>query len=1094
MLPDSARVEEHIVRRAAPFAPGHLACTVGELERDLVRAARASDACERIATPEAVSLALREACRDAKAPYARIREQAGFARAAQDLLRTLAQGMLEPEELLALAPSLPEGTRERVASLAEVLCAAHRRLTARSLVDPGAALLRAVAQLERGGELPRKIAAAGCLVFEWINDWSPLRVRLAAALAARMGPGRVRVRLPWPAGDRLDLREALDPVLRAFEALGDARGAPEIELQEPEEASALSPFLHRLFGTGGAARDERVVLRACASPAAQAREAAKRCADLLARGAPPDRIAVVAEGRGGGFVPELTAALDRFDIPWRERRGSPALAAPPVRLALSLYELVDRGFPLEGLEALLCSRLVRLAAEEERLPPERLVRRLREARALDDVAEGGYDRRLHELAARIEAKAEAAAREGRAGPDPVRARAEIDEVRKRVRRVQDDLRTLPEQACVRDHAAALLTLLDRWNLPARLRWQERTGSEEEATFLARAAAAALARDQAALSALEEACTEIARAADLLGEKDRLRSRAEWAQALSASLAAATLPKGGARGGAVQVCALRDLPGRRFDHVVVAGLVDGELPAAPPVDPLLAEDDRRDINRLVRRTVFRTVPGGRESEGLPTQLAEEAPVFHLALCSADSSIALLWPRRDERGRETLRSPFVDEVMRALGLSAEEERACFLPLSPVPQLLDCRTTAEVLARASLECLAEPAFRVSQPASDRAALAMAAAVCSSRAARRASSVARAALAERERIRVLMREVPPGRFSGQLSGAARDLVQPLFAFASEHPLSARALDEYATCGFRTFGRKVLGIEEDDELDDDLSVRERGSLSHRCLERFFARLAEEGRLPLRGTADELATLREVAAQEMDDFALREHVGRRSLWAIRRHEVLRDLSALLETEAARGGLPRHFEQAFGYPGAWDALRIPDETGAEELLVRGIIDRIDESHGGSLLVLDYKSSSLDTLTRKLDPGWLLRPEFQLAIYLALVRQIHPGKRVDAAYVSLKKARRTATLGEKTAGDAVDLGRLLEMDAAARARLREEAEPSLNLADEVWKIVHKQRGGTFPVDPINCDYCDLQPTCRLVALPTDPEENGTEVPHG
>ena len=175
-------------------------------------------------------------------------------------------------------------------------------------------------------------------------------------------------------------------------------------------------------------------------------------------------------------------------------------------------------------------------------------------------------------------------------------------------------------------------------------------------------------------------------------------------------------------------------------------------------------------------------------------------------------------------------------------------------------------------------------------------------------------------------------------------------------------------------------------------------------------------------------------------------------------------------------------------------RIPDETGAEEVLVRGIIDRIDESHGGSLLVLDYKSSSLDTLTRKLDPGWLLRPEFQLAIYLALVRQIHPGKRVDAAYVSLKKARRTATLGEKTAGDAVDLGRLLEMDAAARARLREEAEPSLNLADEVWKIVHKQRGGTFPVDPINCDYCDLQPTCRLVALPTDPEENGTEVPHG
>src|SRR5207237_6243666 len=107
--------------------------------------------------------------------------------------------------------------------------------------------------------------------------------------------------------------------------LGDARVAPEVELLEAEEASALAPFLRRLFGAGPPEREERVVLRACASPVAQAREAAKRCVDLLARGAAPDRIAVVARSLGGGFLPELTAALDRFDIPWRERRGTPAL-------------------------------------------------------------------------------------------------------------------------------------------------------------------------------------------------------------------------------------------------------------------------------------------------------------------------------------------------------------------------------------------------------------------------------------------------------------------------------------------------------------------------------------------------------------------------------------------------------------------------------------------------------------------------------------------------------------------------------------------------------------------------------------------------
>src|SRR5256885_1402636 len=148
------------------------------------------------------------------------------------------------------AAGLPAGLRRRAAtrgaSLAQVLCAARRKMEATGLVDAGGALLRAVAHLERGGEVPRKIAAAGTVVFEWIRDWSPIRVRLVAALAARMGPGRVRVRLPWPAGDRPDLREALDPVLRALEALGDASAAPEVDLEEPEDASALAPFLRRL--------------------------------------------------------------------------------------------------------------------------------------------------------------------------------------------------------------------------------------------------------------------------------------------------------------------------------------------------------------------------------------------------------------------------------------------------------------------------------------------------------------------------------------------------------------------------------------------------------------------------------------------------------------------------------------------------------------------------------------------------------------------------------------------------------------------------------------------------------------------------------
>ena len=88
---------------------------------------------------------------------------------------------------------------------------------------------------------------------------------------------------------------------------------------------------------------------------------------------------------------------------------------------------------------------------------------------------------------------------------------------------------------------------------------------------------------------------------------------------------------------------------------------------------------------------------------------------------------------------------------------------------------------------------------------------------------------------------------------------------------------------------------------------------------------------------------------------------------------------------------------------------------------------------------------------------------------MLRQREPSARVDAAYLSLKDARRTKTLRE----NGVDLD-------------------ALPLAGAVQDRVEKMRAGRFPVRPLSCDYCQLKPLCRLVALPTDPAENGGEVP--
>src|SRR5439155_1323186 len=345
-----------------------------------------------------------------------------YARALGDLLAALTEGLLEPVELAAL--DVPE----RPVALGRTLIAARAALDRAALVDPHQALRLAVEHLERGGPLPSELARAAEVEFEGVLDWTPLRLRLATALAARL---RVRIRLPWSAG-RPELTESLDPVLRDIEKLPEP--APELGLFDPAEGSPLLPFLRRLFAPEGPPAAAPVALLECASPPAQAREIARSCAAALA-----------------------------------------ALSA----------------------------------------------RLLRQERDAEPVAETS----------------------------------------RRVQRIVSELRRLPAQASLREHGAALLGLLAQWGLWRRLRAPDPV---EAGHALQRAAAAALARDQAAARALEEACAGLARAAARLGEV-RL-SRAEFAQLLSQALSDASLPGSGARGAAVQLLELRELPGRTFQHL------------------------------------------------------------------------------------------------------------------------------------------------------------------------------------------------------------------------------------------------------------------------------------------------------------------------------------------------------------------------------------------------------------------------------------------------------------------------------------------------------------------------------------------------
>src|SRR3954462_5242499 len=187
ILPDGARVEERLLQlsRERTVVAGKMACTLAELERELVREARRAGACPPPASPWLLQLALREAAREhSHGPWHAIRNQPGYERALGDLLAALTEGLIHPAELLSL--DVPERVRAAGRTLEaarEALRRAgaadpHLALRLPGAADPPLALRLAVEQLEARGVLPGFLAGAAELPFDGILDWTPLRLRL----------------------------------------------------------------------------------------------------------------------------------------------------------------------------------------------------------------------------------------------------------------------------------------------------------------------------------------------------------------------------------------------------------------------------------------------------------------------------------------------------------------------------------------------------------------------------------------------------------------------------------------------------------------------------------------------------------------------------------------------------------------------------------------------------------------------------------------------------------------------------------------------------------------------------------------------------
>lgn len=902
---------------------------------------------------------------------------------------------------------------------------------------------------------------------------------LLAAIELLAQAGRpIRLLLP-SVEDRPQLQRAIKPILDALYR--------RHELPIEEESGPLGPLAHSdspwarfvtgLFRPLGspslvAPGELTDLLSLCpvSSPQVEAQAVVASVHALLSRGVPAHQIAIVAQT--SERRERLARALLRAGIATTSLGGSRSNAAAPpaplpssLRLIVQLYEVLALGLPREGLLQLVTSRYLRFPgplADKPWLLAQAMrsagVRSLRHPRSRqpsgglwDQPSDAEPTWGLNRLRTWLTAQAVAESRRKSKKPSSHQLVAEQADA------VLRELQTLPETATISEHCRALDRLLHRLcfferaqALPQLLSDEDSASADVVAQLLA-----AHKLDETATQVLSHTLAELPLWARKLGSVAQQLPQRAFAMLLKLTLGRLWQPNLSVPNpSAVSLGELADVPSRTFAHLLICGLIDGELPAYRPDDGLLPDADRRLLEQQLGRSLFSQ--SQHEMDAEPLKLA-------VALAHT-SSASLFWPQSDEEGRPVARSLFIDEVIQASGL-------------PLPTAIDARSPHSDHHLADLWRTVQqfPSLMDSLSQLDRS---------------RASRIVALTRIEEQRSRFFSvatsSDSSASAHSHPFVGRILDesligVLQPRLPGSPQHPLSASVLEDFARCPFRFFARRVLGIKPLGEGGEELDPLASGRLHHAVLEAFFKDRVAQGRLPLRADAEDRQALDDAVDRVLTDFTQQEHIGHPELLKVRVMRLRSELWRLVLHESKEPPdpdcKPALFEWQFG-PLAIAATH--GDEGRMALHIHGIIDRVDLGTGKAV-VLDYKAGRRERYQHYLNHE-LLKTSFQLPLYVAALRAdptLHaeqPLHHVTARYYSLRQGKVTKSLD-----DAV----MTTLDRTTRLQ-----NPDGNVAEVAYRLWRRLRDGDFAIVPKTCEGCGLESVCRIGAAPLDSDEDSDE----
>lgn len=897
-------------------------------------------------------------------------------------VRDLLDAGLEPvhaeaaEEALALDGTFvaPRATVERARALVRVAARTEADLRRRGLGTLSTLLRRATDLLEAD---PDAVLPSRAVLVHGFADATGVAADLLQSLLRRLEAWLVLDRPPSWQGEGVE---------SAFTERLAGRLSPVASIDEPPPpplADIAPPRIERFQAPG---------------VEAEAREVARRVRVLLDSGVRPEAIGIVARDLSAHRLP-LARHLRRLGVPF-SALGTRGAIGPSGRRTRSFLELLRRGEEVPAdrwldavanLPGAVDLRLAFAALGAGRLRDVAMLRPERFLRPESDSYPLPIRHGLRDQGGRDGEEVDV--EEGEAEVRAIRRHVQGERIRAAVRladRVRERLGAWPEEAPAKDHLSRLDELLEI------LGWK---GSDS------------------VLEALEALRREVPPKFAL--DRDELR------RLLAGELEDSGTGDLGGAGGGVQVLTAMEARGRTFDHLFLAGLNRDVFPRGVREDPLLPDDLRRVIQRVIPDVPVKL--GGFD---------EERWLFS-HLLSSSPAVTLSWQSADEDGKAVSASPLLRDAADAPRVPPLWSREA---VGQGP-----RTAAERAVLAGLHgSRSDLALVLPLAVGDR-------------------PLAAARLAVLDEIDPDLR-TPEGR-------AARARLGPYLGFvgaAGAHPLDPRRRDLFVThlealasCPWQLFLQRLLRLEPTpDPLQmapgsDPLLL---GNLVHAVLERIVKEAGplENGK-PVSVSWPAEADLRRFLEEEAAGLLEKEGVFLNGLARALAEQVAPRLDAARDSDWAEGPIPVLRAEDEG------VLQVLDAQGRTRA-VRFRADRVDLLEDGTLQRTDYKTGKPISKAKKED-----------ARHKGFLERVRSGANLQGVAYHL-------------AGDGAAVGRYLYLRPDVEARVFEAGPSDRDLTEAFEAAVRAvlaawDAGSFFPrvVDPAGrdepgrCKVCEVAEAC-------------------